>query len=53
MALGIGVIGTRMIGQDHIRRITDVLSGGRLVAVTKWTAPGCGRGSEVGGEGLR
>lgn len=34
MTLGIGVVGTGMIGQDHIRRITDVLSGGRVVAVT-------------------
>ena len=34
MTLGIGVIGTGMIGQDHIRRITDVLAGGRVVAVT-------------------
>ena len=34
MSLGIGVIGTGMIGKDHIRRITDVLSGGRVVAVT-------------------
>jgi myo-inositol 2-dehydrogenase / D-chiro-inositol 1-dehydrogenase len=34
MTLGIGVIGTGMIGQDHIRRITDVLSGGRVVAVS-------------------
>lgn len=33
-ALRIGVVGTGMIGQDHIRRITDVLSGGRVVAVT-------------------
>ena len=34
MTLGIGVVGTGMIGQDHIRRITDVLSGGKVVAVT-------------------
>ncbi len=34
MTLGIGVIGTGMIGQDHIRRITDVLAGGKVVAVT-------------------
>lgn len=33
MTLGIGVVGAGMIGQDHIRRITDVLSGGRVVAV--------------------
>jgi myo-inositol 2-dehydrogenase / D-chiro-inositol 1-dehydrogenase len=34
MTMGIGVVGTGMIGQDHIRRITDVLAGGRVVAVT-------------------
>ena len=32
--LKIGVIGTGMIGQDHIRRITEVLSGARVSAVT-------------------
>ena len=30
----IGVIGTGMIGQDHIRRMTTVLSGVRVTAVT-------------------
>jgi myo-inositol 2-dehydrogenase / D-chiro-inositol 1-dehydrogenase len=30
----VGVIGTGMIGQDHIRRITQVLTGGAIVAVT-------------------
>ena len=34
MTLNIGVIGTGMIGQDHIRRITHVLPGGRVAAVT-------------------
>jgi len=34
MTLGIGVVGAGMIGRDHIRRITDVLPGGRVVAVT-------------------
>lgn len=34
MTLGVGVIGTGMIGQDHIRRITQVLSGAEVVAVT-------------------
>ena len=32
--LKIGVIGTGMIGQDHIRRIAEVLSGARVTAVT-------------------
>jgi myo-inositol 2-dehydrogenase/D-chiro-inositol 1-dehydrogenase len=34
MTLRIGVIGTGMIGQDHIRRITQVLSGARITAVS-------------------
>lgn len=34
MTLDVGVIGTGMIGQDHIRRITTVLSGARVTAVT-------------------
>lgn len=33
MTLRIGVIGTGAIGQDHIRRITNTLSGGKIVAV--------------------
>jgi myo-inositol 2-dehydrogenase/D-chiro-inositol 1-dehydrogenase len=33
MTLNVGVIGTGMIGQDHIRRITQVLSGAEIVAV--------------------
>jgi myo-inositol 2-dehydrogenase/D-chiro-inositol 1-dehydrogenase len=34
MAIGVGVIGTGNIGQDHIRRITQSLSGAKVVAVT-------------------
>ena len=34
MAISVGVIGTGNIGQDHIRRITQSLSGARVVAVT-------------------
>ena len=32
--LNVGVIGTGMIGQDHIRRMTSVLAGVRVTAVT-------------------
>lgn len=34
MTLKVGVIGTGMIGQDHIRRITHVLAGAEVVAVS-------------------
>jgi len=33
MTVRVGVIGAGMIGQDHIRRITQVLSGGAVVAI--------------------
>src|SRR3954454_17345466 len=34
MTVNVGVIGVGMIGQDHIRRVTHVLSGARVSAVT-------------------
>ena len=34
VTLQIGVIGVGMIGQDHIRRLTEVLAGARIVAVS-------------------
>ena len=34
MTVNVGVIGVGMIGQDHIRRLTRVLSGARVVAVS-------------------
>lgn len=34
MTVRVGVIGVGMIGQDHIRRLTQVLAGSRVVAVT-------------------
>jgi myo-inositol 2-dehydrogenase/D-chiro-inositol 1-dehydrogenase len=43
MTVRVGVIGTGMIGQDHIRRITHVLSGGTVVAVTDLDAARAGQ----------
>lgn len=34
MSLRVGLVGTGMIGQDHIRRLTQVLSGVEVVGVT-------------------
>jgi myo-inositol 2-dehydrogenase / D-chiro-inositol 1-dehydrogenase len=34
MTVRVGVVGVGMIGQEHIRRLTHVLSGSRVVAVT-------------------
>ncbi len=34
MTVKVGVIGTGMIGQDHIRRLTEVLTGSSVVAVS-------------------
>ena len=42
-AVRVGVIGTGMIGQDHIRRITQVLTGGAVVAVNDVDAARAGQ----------
>ena len=34
MTVNVGVIGVGMIGQDHIRRLTTVLAGAKVVAVS-------------------
>ena len=43
MTIQVGVIGVGMIGQDHIRRITQVLTGGAVVAVNDVDATRAGQ----------
>ena len=43
MSVRIGVIGVGMIGQDHIRRITQVLTGGSVTAVNDVDAARAGQ----------
>ncbi|ACI52167.1 Inositol 2-dehydrogenase [Gluconacetobacter diazotrophicus PA1 5] len=46
MTLGIGVIGTGAIGQDHIRRVSRALSGGRIVALNDINADNARRAAQ-------
>jgi myo-inositol 2-dehydrogenase/D-chiro-inositol 1-dehydrogenase len=50
MTLKVGVIGTGMIGQDHMRRLTQVLSGVEVVAVSDIDR---GRAMEAAPKGAR
>ena len=43
MNVRVGVIGVGMIGQDHIRRITHVLTGGSVTAVNDVDAARAGQ----------
>ena len=43
MTVRVGVVGTGMIGQDHIRRITQVLTGGTVTAVNDVDAERAGQ----------
>jgi myo-inositol 2-dehydrogenase / D-chiro-inositol 1-dehydrogenase len=47
MDVRVGVIGAGMIGQDHIRRITQVLTGGSVTAVNDVDAARAGQVSAV------
>ena len=47
MNVRVGVIGVGMIGQDHIRRITQVLTGGSVTAVNDVDAARAGQVAAV------
>ena len=47
MSVRVGVIGVGMIGQDHIRRLTRVLAGVQVVAVTDVDAARAGQVAAV------
>jgi myo-inositol 2-dehydrogenase/D-chiro-inositol 1-dehydrogenase len=54
MTIRVGVIGVGMIGQDHIRRITQVLTGGAVVAVNDVDAARAGQvAGSLPGAGLQ
>lgn len=50
MSLKVGIIGTGMIGQDHIRRLTQVLSGVEVVAVSDIDQPRAAQAAPEGAE---
>lgn len=50
MTLSVGVIGTGMIGQDHVRRLSQVLSGVRVVAVSDIDRDRAGAAAPEGAE---
>src|SRR4051794_26430136 len=50
MTVRVGVIGVGMIGQDHIRRLTRVLAGSQVVAITDVDAAVAAKGAaDLGG----